>query len=249
MPEFRTYRNKMHGDRFVSFVISVYETDCWFGIDKSSYDGVIKTFIYNKIKYYRKIISEYIDKNPLFLKSYVPVSNDKKAHPFIQQMIECSGLSNTGPMSAVAGAFSEFIGKDIEKEFNPNELVIENGGDIYLNVKNEFISLIYAGKSSLSQKVGLVIPAEFTPLGICTSSGTVGHSKSFGNADAVTIAAKNTLIADVFATAYCNKVKNEKDMEMVLQLAKNNPHILSCVVIFNDKIGIIGKFKATLYNV
>lgn len=243
MLEFRTYRKKMHGNRFKSFVVTVLETDCWFGIDEKSFDKKLISFIESKIKFYRKTLSDYIERNPIFLKSFSPLPDDEEAHDIIRKMLYASNLSDTGPMSTVAGAFAEFIGKDIENEFHPEELIIENGGDIYLKVKNDFNSVIYAGKSPLSEKIGLIIPANTTPLGICTSSSTVGHSKSFGNADAVTIISKNTLIADAFATAYCNMVKTEQDINKVLSLAQKNDDILSCVVIINDKLGVVGKFK------
>ncbi len=248
MPEFRTYRKIMQGDRFVSFVVTLFETDCWIGINKKSYHKDMVKFAKERIKFYRSILDKYISRNPLFLKTFSPLDLDKNSHEIIQAMLQASVLSNTGPMSTVAGAFSEFIGKDIEKEFDISEIVIENGGDIYLDIKSGFNSVIYAGDSPLSNKIGLKIPESFSPLGICTSSATVGHSKSFGKADAVTVVSKNTLIADAFATAYCNMVKSENDIQKVLSFAKENKDIISCAIIFNDKFGIIGDLKPVFYK-
>lgn len=56
-------------------------------------------------------------------------------------------------------------------------------GYICQNIKPLLVGL-FAGKSPLTGKIGL----KFEPgssLGICTSSGTVGHSLSFGKCDAV----------------------------------------------------------------
>ena len=47
------------------------------------------------------------------------------------------------------------------------------------------------------------------PMGICTSSGTVGHSLSFGKADAVCVKAKSVSLADAAATAIGNMVKSQ----------------------------------------
>ena len=114
MPEFRIYRNKMHGSRFKSFVVTVLETDCWFGIDEKSYNSKISLFVENRIKKYRKILLNYIEKNPSFLKSFAPIPNDENADKIINKMISASALSNTGPMSTVAGAFADFSVKTLK---------------------------------------------------------------------------------------------------------------------------------------
>ena len=67
--------------------------------------------------------------------------------------------------------------------FSP-EIIIENGGDIYLRSFKDKIIGIYAGSSPLTGRFGLEIAGADTPLGICTSSGTVGHSLSHGKVDA-----------------------------------------------------------------
>ena len=59
--------------------------------------------------------------------------------------------------------------------FSP-EVIVENGGDIYLRSLVTRTVGIYARKSPLTDKIGLEIAEENTSLGICTSSGTVGHS-------------------------------------------------------------------------
>ena len=88
-----------------------------------------------------------------------------------------------GPMAAVAGAIAEFVGEEL-LAYSP-EVIIENGGDIYIKSLKKRVVGIYAGNSPLTGKIGLEIEGKETPIGICTSSGTVGHSLSFGRADAV----------------------------------------------------------------
>ena len=118
--------------------------------------------------------------------------------------------AGVGPMAAVAGAFSEEIGKTLLRTFPINELVVENGGDIFLKLEKPLVLSVYAGTSVLSEKIGIEIPAQETPLGVCTSAGTVGPSHSFGKADAVMVACKNTAVADAFATALANQVKTTR---------------------------------------
>ena len=124
-------------------------------------------------------------------------------------------------MSAVAGLFAQTVGEEISKNFSVNEMVIENGGDLYLHVVDEITISVYAGNSPLSQKVGFKLPAKETPIGICTSAGTVGPSLSFGKADAVMVACKNTLVADTFATALGNMVKSEENISTIIKSSRD----------------------------
>ena len=133
-------------------------------------------------------------------------------HPMVMEMGRGStGMAGTGPMSAVAGAIAEYICNDLLTEFSLQEVIIENGGDIFMKLTSPATISVYAGTSPLSEKISLVIKPEETPLSVCCSSGTVGHSLSFGIADACMIACRSGALADAYATAFCNEVKS-KDM-------------------------------------
>ncbi len=95
---------------------------------------------------------------------------------------------------------------------------------------------------TLSMKLTLEIPLEFLPCGVCTSSGTVGHSLSFGKADAVVVGHKNAAIADAFATKLANRVKVKADIQDVLRLCKKYD-LLSVAIIKDDAFGLAGHFK------
>ncbi len=238
----RDYRNNLKSERFIHFQVSYKETDLLIAIDKPSFNKDIPEFILKKIYYYRDILNDYFKVNLNFKESFSPISNDFNAHDFIQQMINATAIADIGPMGSVAGAFSQYIGKDVKNKFLVKEIIIENGGDIYLDIKEETIISIYAGNSVLSQKIGIKIMPDYSPLGICTSAGTVGHSISFGKADAVVIGCKNTLIADSFATKYGNYVKTEDDINNVIEMINNNSQFFCGAIIKNDKIGLCGKF-------
>ena len=118
----------------------------------------------------------------------------------MKQMIEAGQKAGVGPMAAVAGAIAECVGREL-LAFSP-EIIIENGGDIYLKCLKKRVVGIFAGKSPLTGKIGLEIDAKDTPLGVCTSSGTVSHSLSFGKADAAVAIAPSATLADAAATAH-----------------------------------------------
>jgi ApbE superfamily uncharacterized protein (UPF0280 family) len=146
-------------------------------------------------------------------------------------------------MAAVAGAMAESVSKDLFK-FS-KEVIVENGGDIYLATSKERRVAIYAGESPLSLKIGILIKPEETPLGICTSSGTVGHSLSFGKADAVCILSKSAALADAAATAVGNLVQEKRDIEKGLERGREIEGVLGAVIIVGEKIGIWGNITLT----
>ena len=141
-------------------------------------------------------------------------------------------------MAGVAGAIAMDIGKAVKGEFNTKETVIENGGDIYLDIKKPLDILIYAGGSPLSGRIAIRVHPEHSPLGVCTSSGTIGHSLSFGKADAVVIACKNACLADAYATKFANLVRYERDIKPVLKMIKKNTDIIGGLIILDKKIGV-----------
>jgi hypothetical protein len=83
---------------------------------------------------------------------------------------------------------------------------------------------------------------------VCCSSGTVGHSFSFGNADAAVIASRSGAQADAYATACCNEVKSASLVSEVAQLFLQKPDIISVVIIKDDKVGIGGNLEVKILD-
>ena len=238
----RFYRRLMGEGRFRSFVVGYKDSDLWIGVDVQSYDPLMESFAKERLTLLRKELESYILKNPEFVSSFLPVETDDTVPDIAKQMALAGKVANTGPMAAVAGAFSEYLGKAIQEEFPVKELVLENGGDIYLKLERDLILSVYAGKSALSGKVGIEIPAAETPLGVCTSSGTVGPSVSFGKADAVMVACKSTLQADAFATAIGNRIQQAANIDPQLKETEMQLEILSILIICEGAVGVRGHF-------
>jgi ApbE superfamily uncharacterized protein (UPF0280 family) len=156
-------------------------------------------------------------------------------------MAEATAKLGVGPMAAVAGAIAEFVGKELS-DYSP-EVIIENGGDIYIKSRQKRVVGIYAGNSQLSGKIGLEIKGEDTPIGVCTSSGTVGHSLSFGKADAATVLADSATLADAAATALGNMVKTPDDITRAIDFAQYIEGLQGVLVLIGDQIGMWGKIK------
>ncbi len=239
----RFYRTGMGKSRFESFEINYKDSNLWIGIDKKSFNPLIPFFALNKLTEIREILEEYIQKEPEFKSSLKPVALLPGAPEIALIMAMASRKAGTGPMAAVAGAFSEYIGKAVYKEFSVEEIVVENGGDIWMNIENDILISVYAGNSPFSEKISVEIKAGFSPLGICTSAGKVGPSFSFGNADAVMVACKDASLADALATAIGNNIKQAADIDIQQNNFKNFNEILSLIIVCEDKIGVSGKFK------
>ncbi|MBT3385376.1 MAG: UPF0280 family protein [Prolixibacteraceae bacterium] len=239
----RTYRTQFNSERFTGFEISYLETDLWIGVDSDSFNLEMKELALDKIKSLRKQFDEYIKSEPFFKKSLKPFHPSGFAPSEAVEMAVAAEKAGIGPMSAVAGLFAREIGEEIIQNFSVNELVVENGGDIYVLLKDELILSVFAGESILSERIGLVIPPEKNKLGICTSAGTVGPSLSYGKADAVVVICEDILLADAFATAFGNKVKSPDHVEKVIKQSEKYPEILSLFIICEDKIGIRGEYE------
>ena len=241
--EERTYRTQFNSERFSGFEVKHLETDLWIGVDPGSFKERMKDVALARMKHLRKILDDYISKEPYFKKSLKPFEPPESAPKEAIEMALAARHSGIGPMAAVAGLFAREVGDEIIKNFSVKELVIENGGDIYVLLKNELVLSVFAGESILSERIGLVVPAENSKLGICTSAGTVGPSLSYGKADAVVVICEDILLADAYATAIGNKVKTPNDVEKRIKQAEQFPEILSLLIICEDKIGVKGEFE------
>jgi ApbE superfamily uncharacterized protein (UPF0280 family) len=232
----RTYRHWIDGKDLVSFNVTIKETDLYI---KATTNLQSKT--QRIVQKYRMQLEQYIALNPDFQTSLKPLSVHSTAPRIVKDMLEAVQKANVGPMASVAGAIAEYVGREL-LVFSP-EIIIENGGDIFLKITQPKVVGVYAGESSLTGKLGLEIKPEATPLGICTSSGTVGHSLSFGKADAVVVTACSATLADAAATAICNQVKNPDDINRAIESGKNIVGIKGIVIIMGSSIGVWGDVK------
>ena len=193
------------------------------------------------LKKERKLLEDYIAKNPKFQTTYKPYTVSPFAPKIIRLMSWASKRANVGPMASVAGAIAEQVGKSLLKQ--SKEVIVENGGDIFVKLNTPRRIGVYAGKSPFSEKIAIEITPSDTPLGICTSAGTVGPSISFGAADAVLVAARSCALADAAASAIGNVVKDEDTIGNGLELAKEIRGLHGVLIIKNDKMGAWGTLK------
>lgn len=237
----RKYRQQMGDKALFSFEVRVQETDLSISCDRE-----LKEIAVQQVIRLRNQLENYIHLHPGFKRSLSPLAPDPTAPPIIRAMLQAGLVAEVGPMAAVAGAVAEHIGRELVR-CGCNEVVVENGGDVYIHRSCEVQIGIYAGESPLSNRVGVLLRDDQLPMGVCTSSGKIGHSLSFGAADSVTVLAESTAIADAVATRLGNEVgktkTGKKEMERVLQIARTFPEISGTIVICGELMGAVGDVK------
>jgi len=245
------------GSRFRGFQASYKETDLWIGVDPASYDGRMEDFAASRARSYRLELESYCARRPEFLSSLAPIADDLSAPKIARVMMAATAAAGVGPMASVAGAVADFVGADLDAEFGCREIVVENGGDLWMKFAEAIDAAVFAGTSPLSGKVGVSIPPELSPLGLCTSSGTVGPSLSLGRADAAMIAARAdaaatlsraAALADAWATALGNAVGSEDDIERALDLTAGASGLVSALVVKGGRMGIRGELRLKLFS-
>ncbi len=232
----QSYRHWIKDSDLVSFNVVVKQTDLYIRAHRNLKEKALKFTLKH-----RASLEKYIQHRPLFLTTLEPYQTEKDAPAIVKEMTRASQLAGVGPMAAVAGAIAEAVGKDL-LPFSP-EIIVENGGDIFLKILKKRLVGIYAGQSPFTGKIALEIKPEETPSGICTSSASIGHSLSLGSADAVIALSPSTPLADAIATAIGNVVKDAEDIPKAIEKAQRIEGLHGIVIIKDDKIAICGKVK------
>ena len=233
----RKYRSKVNTNDLVDFQVTVKETDLLIRAESDLTDMAT-----NLVLKYRKFLEDFIALDPLFKDTLEPYPALPDTAPrIVLEMIKASSVVNAGPMAAVAGAIAEFVGIKLLEE--SGQVIVENGGDIFIKTDVPRIIGLYAGSSTFTHKIGLKIEQEQTPMGVCTSSGMVGHSLSFGKADAVVVTAKSTLLADAAATVIGNLIQTASDFNRGIEFAKSQSLINGVLIVKNDKMAVWGDIQ------
>jgi ApbE superfamily uncharacterized protein (UPF0280 family) len=231
--EKRTYRGKIRTQGLHLFGVCVKETDLWISagqdLEEKARDLVFQC---------RYEIESYIRTHPLFKTALQPLPPDPYAPPVVKEMLETTARVGVGPMAAVAGAIAQYVGTGL-MEYS-KEVIVENGGDIYMQADRPLTVSIFAGDSPLSARIGLSIAEKQMPLGVCTSSGRIGHSLSLGVSHAVTVLAGSAVLADSAATALANTILERNDLEAAAATACDITGIIGGVAILGNTMASWG---------
>jgi hypothetical protein len=232
----RTYRCWSGGGSPARFnvVLGESDLDIQCGADR-------RTATRRRLAAVRADLERHIARDPEFGTSFVPRAVPAGAPEVVRVMADAAALWEVGPMAAVAGAIAELVGEGIAE---PGErIVVENGGDIWARADGEVRCAVYAGEASpFRDRLAFAVDAR-GGVGVCTSSGVVGPSFSFGRADAVVVVAGSAAIADAAATAIANRIAAPDDVGPVVEGARGGPGLRGLVACCGDKLAIWGDLE------
>jgi len=232
----RFYRSWATGRGLCGFQVTIGETDLQLFADRPL-EGEAES----AIRRVRRDIELYAAGHDGFLETLGAMQPMPGAPEPVRRMCEASACYGVGPMAAVAGVIAEFVGRELLGY--STQVIVENGGDIFFQTEAPPILGLYAGP--LSPYTGRVRfrPRRMKSGGICTSSGTVGHSLSFGRADAVVVVARNATLADAAATAIANSVRDAEDVQKAIDLEQERELIDGVLIATGKTLGVWGELE------
>ncbi len=190
----------------------------------------------------RADLEAYIRRRPDFAAARAPLAAGAGAPLIARRMAAAAADWGVGPMAAVAGALAEAVGERLGAA--DGALLVENGGDCYLRHAAPLTARLWAGAGSpFADRVRFRLPAAPGGQGLCTSSGTVGHSYSAGRADAVCVLAASAPAADAAATALANAVAGPADVDAALQRARAAGGLDGVLIACGERLGLWGEIE------
>lgn len=237
----RFYRHAAGSRNFKTFTVTVKETDLWIAVPPGSFTEALPGQIEQLVWTARRQLESYIKAHPEFAVTREPYLVRGPAPGIVLEMARAGNVVGVGPMAAVAGALAEIVGRWLLQD--RSQVIVENGGDIFMKVVEAVKVAVLAGKSPLSNKIALLVEPDSRPCGICTASGTVGHSYSRGRADAAVVLSPSAALADAAATAVGNLVQGPADLERALAFARSIEGVTGAVVICGERIALWGRVE------
>ena len=244
----KSYHHYFREGRFMGFSIVINRNSFWIGTDPFSFKPEMKELAEERIKTVIGELENYMADEPFFKKSLKPCEVTEAAPEIIKKAAKAAFLGGTGPMAAIPAVLCETISEAMLANFQLEELIVEDGNNLYLKLQESLNVCIFAGESPLSEMAGINIKPEQTPVAVCSSSGTKGSLLNYGKADVVLVASANAALAGALATGFNNLLKKPADVEKVLARAKAIPEVTGALTVFDDQVGLHGSFELNMLD-
>ncbi len=237
MYQARTYRDWVGASGLVSFSATTRESDLMIRARRD-----LRRQAETALARVRGEIEAEIARRPEFGVSLIPLPLPPSPTPVVGGMLRAAAAWGVGPMAAVAGAVAQGVGRALER-WSP-EVIVENGGDIYLKSARPVEIGLYAGEDSpYTGRLRLRVRPAGGELGVCASSGTVGHSLSFGRSDAVVAVAQDAALADAAATAIANRITSPEVVERVIEEERQRGLLRGLLIVVEGRLGVVGDLE------
>ena len=230
----RFYRDWIGREGSDRFEVTIGESDLLIRCDHDLYDVAFEALA--KV---RREIEDLIASDPRFAVTLEPHVIPAGSGPVVREMASVACTWDVGPMATVAGTVSEAVARRLLQE-TPT-VSVENGGDVFIAAPGMVSFLLYAGEDSpYSDSIAFEVDAT-SGIGVCTSSGVVGPSLSFGCADAVVAIAGQGSVADAAATAIANRISTPDDIGPVIEEEQERGSLLGLIACCGDRLGVWGE--------
>ena len=237
MYEERFYRDWMECDGLDRFQVVMGKSDLFVLCKRRGAQELVRS----ALKEIRQDIEKYIEEHSVFRDSLEPIAVRDDAPWVVKHMAWAASAWDVGPMAAVAGVISEFVGKKLSDD--GGDVIVENGGDVWAKVNRDVTFALYAGEDSpFKDKIAFTVDAT-QGVGVCTSSGKVGPSLSLGHADAVVAIAQDTAFADAAATSIANRVRTKEDIDLVIEEQQKRGDLKGVIACLGDRLGMWGDIE------
>ncbi|MBO7409867.1 MAG: UPF0280 family protein [Candidatus Methanomethylophilaceae archaeon] len=173
-----------------------------------SYLGTVHEAVFEA----REAIETKIAEDSFFGTTFDPYPVSEDDDPIIQRMCQASILAKVGPMAGVAGAVAEHAVRAAVRA-GCGYIIVENGGDISMSSDRDVRIGLFAGEPGFEDLALLIRPTSGIA-GVCSSSGKIGPSVSFGSSGICTVFSNNIVLADCCATALGNMIREGTQEEM-----------------------------------
>jgi len=232
----RFYRGWTGTQDLVSFEVKVRESDLLILAERAMEQEALDALLAA-----RADIERYIERDPVFACTHAPHDVAPEAPGIVKEMAAAAAKWGVGPMAAVAGAIAEQVGRVLAAR-SP-AVIVENGGDVFALAPRPVRFALFAGRESpFSGEIVFEVAAD-RGVGVCSSSGTVGPSFSYGRADAVAAVACSAAEADAAATAIANVVLDERDVDRVIEDEGYRSRLVGLVAAKGGRLGIWGDLR------
>ena len=194
----------------------------------------------------RRQLERYIARHPAFRTALAPLPLLADPPEAARRMAVAAELTGLGHKAAVAGTLAQ-LGAEAALADGCDEVIVENGGDIFLVAARPVTIALHAG-AALGSRLAFHIDPQQTPLALCSSSGTMGHSLSFGRCDLATVASRDASLADAAATLVGNLVRRERDLTPALERVGAIPGVDGILAVVDGRIGLWGHLPPLVRN-
>jgi ApbE superfamily uncharacterized protein (UPF0280 family) len=191
----------------------------------------------------RETLEAYIARHPAFQSALKPLVLLDGAPEVAQRMARAAERVGVGPMAAVAGAMAQ-CAAEAALVAGAREVIVDNGGDLYLRAIEPVVVGLGAGPARVADRLAFALEPHETPIAICSSSGTMGHSMSLGRCDLAAVVAPDAALADAAATQAANLVKTAADVDPTLERILAIEGVAGVLIATGDRIGLAGHLPA-----